>query len=175
YSERMKLLLQNSEKYYSPKKRPSGHDISARFSEDKGGAIPPNLLQIPNTESNSQYLRCCKIVGVKPHPARFPQKFPEFFIRLLTAVEDTVLDIFAGSNTTGAAAESLSRKWIAFEVDKTYLVASAFRFINKIDENMVQMLHEELSFNKATETITIPQVTQLRIMERGGKYKTSCA
>jgi hypothetical protein len=25
YSERMKLLLQNSEKYYSPKKRPSGH------------------------------------------------------------------------------------------------------------------------------------------------------
>jgi len=35
YSERMKLLLQNSEKYYSPKKRPSGHDISNRFGEDK--------------------------------------------------------------------------------------------------------------------------------------------
>jgi hypothetical protein len=34
YSERMKLLLQNSEKYDSPKKRPSGHDISARFGEE---------------------------------------------------------------------------------------------------------------------------------------------
>lgn len=53
YSERMKLLLDNSEKDYSPKKRPSGHDISDRFAEDKGGAIPPNVLQIPNTESNS--------------------------------------------------------------------------------------------------------------------------
>ena len=39
YSDRMKQLLKNSDKYYSPKKRPSGHDISARFSEDKGGAI----------------------------------------------------------------------------------------------------------------------------------------
>ena len=96
YSERMKLLLQNSEKYYSPKKRPSGHDISAHFGEDNGGAIPPNLLQIPNTESSSQYLRCCKILGVQPHPARFPQKLPEFFIKLLTDVGDTVLDIFAG-------------------------------------------------------------------------------
>jgi site-specific DNA-methyltransferase (cytosine-N4-specific) len=171
YSERMKLLLQNSEKYYSPKKRPSGHDISARFGEDKGGAIPPNLLQIPNTESNSQYLQCCKIVGVKPHPARFPQKLPEFFIRLLTDVGDTVLDIFAGSNTTGAAVESLNRRWIAFEIDQTYLAASAFRFLNKIDENIVKMLYEKLTSREVTETITIPQVTQLRIMEKGEEYE----
>lgn len=174
YSERMKLLLQNSEKYYSPKKRPSGHDISARFSEDKGGAIPPNLLQVPNTESNSQYLQCCKIIKVKPHPARFPQKFPEFFINLLTNVEDTVLDIFAGSNTTGAAAESLCRKWIAFEVDRTYLVASAFRFLNKIDENIVKVLYKKLSSEEAPG-ITIPQITQLRIMEEGEKYGTETA
>jgi len=109
YSERMKLLLQNSDKYYSPKKRPSGHDISSRFAEDKGGAIPPNLLQIPNTESNSRYLRCCQIVGINGHPARFPEKLPEFFIHFLTDVGDTVLDIFAGSNTTGAVAEALGR------------------------------------------------------------------
>ena len=171
YSERMKLLLQNSEKYYSPKKRPSGHNISARFSEDKGGAIPPNLLQIPNTESNSQYLQCCKIVGVKPHPARFPQKLPEFFIRLLTDVGDTVLDIFAGSNTTGAAAESLGRRWIAFEVDQAYLAASAFRFFNKIDESIVKMIYEKLNSGKTIE-ITIPKLTQLRIMEESGGYET---
>jgi len=172
YSERMKLLLQNSEKYYSPKKRPSGHDISARFGEDKGGAIPPNLLQIPNTESNSQYLQCCKIVGVKPHPARFPQKLPEFFIKLLTDTGDTVLDIFAGSNTTGAVAESLNRRWIAFEIDHTYLAASAFRFFNEIDENTVKTLYEKLSSKKITETITIPQVTQIRIMEEREDYET---
>jgi len=76
YSDRMKLLLRNSEKYYRPKKRPSGHDISNRFAEDKGGAMPTNLLQIPNTESNSQYLRCCELVRTKGHPARFPQRLP---------------------------------------------------------------------------------------------------
>lgn len=173
YSERMKTLLQNSERYYSPKKRPSGHDISARFNEDKGGAIPPNLLQIPNTESNSQYLQCCRIVDAKPNPARFPQKLPEFFIMLLTDIGDTVLDIFAGSNTTGSAAESLGRKWIAFEVKQTYLTSSAFRFLNKVDENMVKILYEKFCNGKIAETITIPQVTQLRIMEEGEKYEPS--
>ena len=172
YSERMKLLLQNSEKYYSPKKRPSGHDISARFSEDNGGAIPPNLLQIPNTESNSQYLQCCKIASVKPHPARFPQKLPDFFIKLLTDAGDTILDIFAGSNTTGAAAEIQGRRWIAFEVDQTYLAASTFRFLNKIDENAVKMLYEKVSSGKGIETITIPQVIQLRFMEEREEYGT---
>jgi len=168
YSERMRLLLQNSKKFYSPKKRPSGHDISTRFSEDKGGAIPPNLLQISNTESNSQYLRCCKIIGVKPHPARFPQKLPEFFIKFLTDPGDVVLDIFAGSNTTGAAAEKLNRRWIAFEINQIYLAASALRFLSKIDENIVRMLYEKLIFKKITGTVAIPQVTQLRIMEERG-------
>ena len=144
YSNRMKQLLRNSEKYYSPKKRPSGHDISRRFAEDKGGAIPPNLLQIPNSESNSKYLRCCKIVGVKPHPARFPEKLPEFFIRLLTDPGDLVLDIFAGSNTTGAVAEALERRWMAFEINQSYLAASAFRFVEKIEEGMVRRLYNKL-------------------------------
>ena len=129
YSERMKLLLKNGSKYYSPKKRPSGHDISEAFNNDRGGAIPSNLLQIPNTESNSQYLRLCKVVGVSGHPARFPEKLPEFFIKFLTSYDDVVLDIFAGSNTTGVVAERLRRTWIAFEQAQEYLAASALRFI----------------------------------------------
>jgi site-specific DNA-methyltransferase (cytosine-N4-specific) len=144
YSSRMQLLLQNSERYYSPKKRPSGHDISGRFAEDKGGAIPPNLLQIPNTESNSQYLRCCKIVGVGGHPARFPEKIPEFFIKFLTDPGDVVLDIFAGSNTTGAVSESLCRKWLAFELERSYLAASAFRFLDVVNEPIVKSLYKNL-------------------------------
>jgi len=156
YSERMKLLLKNSEKYYSPKKRPSGHDISARFSEDKGGAIPSNLLQIPNTESNSQYLRCCQIVGANGHPARFPEKLPEFFIKFLTDEGDVVLDIFAGSNTTGSSAESLGRKWIAFEIEQLYLATSAFRFIDRVDEVAVKTLYRNL-ITEGVKGIIIPQ------------------
>ncbi|HQU45238.1 MAG TPA: DNA methyltransferase, partial [Pirellulales bacterium] len=38
-----------------------------------------------------------------------------FFIKLLTQPGDLVLDVFAGSNTTGEAAESLGRRWLALE------------------------------------------------------------
>src|SRR5262249_32107630 len=56
YSARMKKLLEDPEKFYRAKKRPSGHDISKGFGKDNNGAIPSNLLQIPNSDSNSQYL-----------------------------------------------------------------------------------------------------------------------
>jgi DNA modification methylase len=89
------------------------------------------LLEIPNTESNSSYIQLCKSISVSPHPARFPQKLPMFFIKFLTEPGDKVLDIFAGSNTTGFVAEQLERNWMAFEKEPSYLAASAFRFIDK--------------------------------------------
>jgi len=138
YSHRMKKLLVDKDKFYTPKKRPSGHDISDNFCTDNGGAIPSNLLQLSNTESNSQYLRYCKGLNMKAHPARFPTKLPEFFVKFLTDEEDLVLDIFAGSNTTGWVAQQLKRKWLAFELDHQYLAASAFRFF---DNNVVNDIH----------------------------------
>jgi hypothetical protein len=39
------------------------------------------------------------------------------------------MDIFAGSNTTGEAAELLGRSWIALECDLEYIIGSAFRFM----------------------------------------------
>lgn len=125
YSESMLELLKNG---YKPQLRPSGHDISDKFQKDNCGSIPPNLLELPNTESNSYYLRRCKESGIKPHPARYPQALPEFFIRFLTDPGDLVLDPFAGSNVTGAAAECLDRRWISIELDSTYVEASKFRF-----------------------------------------------
>jgi DNA modification methylase len=131
YSDRMKKLLADPESFYTPKGRPSGHDIGAGFARDNGGAIPSNLLQISNSDSNGSYLRGCKTVGIKAHPARFPAKLPEFFIKMLTAPGDTVIDIFAGSNTTGVVAEGLGRKWKAFELSREYLAASTFRFLGE--------------------------------------------
>jgi DNA modification methylase len=125
YSDSMRELLKNG---YKAKLRPSGHDISTKFSRDNGGAIPPNLLEIANTESNSKYLRACRQFGLKPHPARFPAAVPEFFVKLLTDSNDLVVDPFAGSNVTGEVAEKLNRKWIAFELIEEYLKGSRFRF-----------------------------------------------
>lgn len=131
YSDRMKKLIEDPDKFYTPKVRPSGHDIGKGFAKDNGGAIPPNLLQISNSESNGQYLSGCKAVGIKGHPARFPAKLPEFFIRMLTEPNDLVVDIFGGSNTTGQVAEAEGRRWMAFEALPEYVGASAFRFLDK--------------------------------------------
>ena len=94
YSDAMKGLLKNG---YKAKLRPSGHDISGKFAIDNGAAIPPNLIAIPNTESNSYYLRYCAEHGLSPHPARFPAALPEYFIRMLTDPGDLVVDPFGGS------------------------------------------------------------------------------
>jgi site-specific DNA-methyltransferase (cytosine-N4-specific) len=76
YSSRMKKLLEDPAAFYTPKRRPSGHEIGLAFATDNGGAIPSNLLQIPNSESNGVYLGACKEIGIKGHPARFPSKLP---------------------------------------------------------------------------------------------------
>ena len=73
YSDSMKELLSNG---YKAKLRPSGHDISDKFARDNGAAIPPNLIAVPNTESNSRYLRYCAQNDIRPHPARFPGHYP---------------------------------------------------------------------------------------------------
>jgi len=125
YSKSMEELLV---KGYKAKLRPSGHDISTKFQNNHGGAIPPNLLTIANTESNSYYLRACRDAGLKPHPARYPIGLPEFFMKFLTDKDDVVLDPFCGSNITGECAERLSRRWLAFELSEDYLRGSKFRF-----------------------------------------------
>lgn len=150
YSDRMKKLIQDPAKYYTPKVRPSGHDIGASFGKDNGGAIPPNLLQIPNSESNGQYLSGCKAVGGKGHPARFPSKLPEFFIKMLTDPDDLVVDIFGGSNTTGQVAEAEGRRWMSFEMMPEYVALSSFRFLDReVDTPTMRRLHKDIMDGKS--------------------------
>lgn len=144
YSESMKSLLKNG---YKAKMRPSGHDISDKFNNDNGGAIPPNLLELANTESNSQYMRKCKELGIKPHPARFPREFADFFIKFLTNEGDIVIDPFAGSNTTGFAAERLNRQWISVELYEPYIEGSILRF--QEEPNLFEI---ELKINGSKKT-----------------------
>jgi site-specific DNA-methyltransferase (cytosine-N4-specific) len=109
--------------------------VSNRTATDTGGAVPPNLLVIANTESNGRYLTRCREEGIAPHPARFPEKLPEYFIRMLTNPDDTVLDPFGGSCITGAVAEKLGRRWICCDTSEEYLRGAALRF--PIAENRI--------------------------------------
>ena len=151
YSGRMKTLLKDPERFYRPKERPSGHDIAKAFGKDNGGAIPSNLLQIPNTESNSAYLRLCKMLGRDSHPARFPSALPQFFIRFLTDPGDVVVDIFSGSNTTGQAAELLGRRWLSMEINREYAALSAVRFMDQWSDDDVRRTIAQLDAGEVVE------------------------
>jgi site-specific DNA-methyltransferase (cytosine-N4-specific) len=125
YSSSMRGLLRDG---YKASLRPSGHDISTKFQRDNGAAIPPNLIAVANTESNSSYIRYCKAHNIRPHPARFPREIPEFFVRMLTDPKDVVVDPFAGSCVTGEVCERLGRRWTCIDLEIEYLKGAYGRF-----------------------------------------------
>jgi site-specific DNA-methyltransferase (cytosine-N4-specific) len=125
YSRSMLRLLRDG---YKPELRPSQHSISPYFRKDNGGAIPPNILIVPNTRSRDDYFLRCREHGLPIHPARFPRELPEFFIKFLTTEGQLVVDPFAGSNMTGWVAQTLGRRWLSIEINPDYVAGSRFRF-----------------------------------------------
>lgn len=138
YSKSMERLLENG---YNAGPRPSGHIVSKQWQKDSGGAIPKNLLSISNTASSDRYQKLCRENGIPLHPARFPSDLPKFFIDYLTdSTADVVLDIFGGSNVTGAVAEAAERNWISIEERTDFLEASKFRFGLNVTPELAQTL-----------------------------------
>jgi site-specific DNA-methyltransferase (cytosine-N4-specific) len=142
YSDSQKDLLESGE--FNDGKRSSGWDIDEEaFANENEGSIPDNLIEASNTASNTHYLKMCREFDVDAHPARFPRQIPEFFVEYLTPDppydewdagrldRPVVLDIFAGSNTTGKVAEVRGRYWLAFEKEQKYIDSSQFRFLTE--------------------------------------------
>ena len=141
YSDSMLKLLKKGT--YNAGPRPSEHHIGeASFLSDNGGAIPPNvlvptpyestdalteLLPLANTQASDAYQVYCRENDISPHPARMQERLAEFFVRFLTDEDDIVMDPFGGSNTTGAVAERLQRRWLTIEIDKQYATHSEVR------------------------------------------------
>jgi DNA modification methylase len=152
YSPSMKRLIKR--KNYNAGKRPSEHQISeTSFTTDHGGSIPPNVLSISNTSASDAYQEYCRENGIGFHPARMPPALPEFFINFLTDPGDFVLDPFGGSNTTGAAAEKLDRRWISIEPTEEYIQGSVGRF----DQSQIITFDDKIfeAKKKTTETNVI--------------------
>ena len=169
YSDSMRGLLKNG---YRAKKRPSGHEIGRNFATDNGAAIPPNLLAVANTESNSRYLRYCEQNNYTVHPARFPTLIPEYFVRFLTDPGDLVFDPFAGSCATGEVAERLGRRWICGEIEEQYLLGAQGRF-NPVDSGQPKRTGQ-----KDTRTYSIHRpgllwddMAETRLPEDGGRSR----
>ena len=71
-------------------------------------AYPTNVLHMATECSN------------RGHSAAFPEALPEWFIRLFTEEGDVVLDPFAGSGSTLAAARALGRRAIGVDISAEY-------------------------------------------------------
>lgn len=127
YSEAMLELLRTGR--YNAGSRPSEYKIGEKsFAKNNMGAIRSNVLEFANTSATDEYRRYCKRVGLKAHPARMHPSVAEFFIEFLTDPGDTVMDPFGGSNTTGAAAQKLGRRWVSVEPNRDYIDGSLGRF-----------------------------------------------
>ena len=83
-----------------------GKNISNWIDRDK--AYPTNVLHLA-TECNN-----------KNHSAAFPEELPEWFIKLFTKENDTVLDPFMGSGTTLIVANRMKRNSIGIDTVPEY-------------------------------------------------------
>ena len=71
-------------------------------------AYPTNVLHMATECSN------------RGHSAAFPEALPAWFVRLFTQPGDVVLDPFAGSGSTLAAARDLGRRAVGVDVSAAY-------------------------------------------------------
>lgn len=83
-----------------------GKNISNWLDRDK--AYPTNVLHLA-TECNN-----------KNHSAAFPEELPEWFIKLFTKENETVLDPFMGSGTTLTVANRMKRNSIGIDIIQEY-------------------------------------------------------
>ncbi len=99
-----------------------GKNISNWLNREK--AYPTNVLHLA-TECNN-----------KNHSAAFPEELPEWFIKLFTKENDTVLDPFMGSGTTLVVAQRMQRNSIGIEIIPEYCKMAAEQLGIKLEKQL---------------------------------------
>ena len=92
---------------------------------------------------NSQYKKMESVIELLPelsgirkeHPAVFPVKLPEEYIKSMTTQSDYVIEPFGGSGTTLIACEKLGRKCRIMELDPHYCDVIRRRYTKWAKEN----------------------------------------
>jgi site-specific DNA-methyltransferase (adenine-specific)/site-specific DNA-methyltransferase (cytosine-N4-specific) len=100
--------LSDTDKTRDESKVGSGFGKKIQNWVDKDLVLPNNVLYLASETSN------------KSHSAAYPEKLPEFFIKLFTQTNDVVYDPFTGSGTTAKVALDLNRNFIGSEISEDY-------------------------------------------------------
>ena len=78
------------------------------------------------------------IIGNKVHPTEKPIDLMEFYINNSTNENETVLDPFMGSGTTGVACKNLNRQFIGIEMQEDYFNIASERVGEKRKEKEIE-------------------------------------
>jgi len=87
----------------------SGMMETSLSCQKHGLARPSNVIFASNTSNKFD------------HPAVFPEKLVDFFIKSFSNKNDVICDPFAGSGTVGASAKRLGRNYILIDEKKKYI------------------------------------------------------
>jgi site-specific DNA-methyltransferase (adenine-specific) len=83
------------------------------------------------------------------HPAAFPTELPKRCIKLFSYREDTVMDCFMGSGTTGEIATQLGRNFVGVEMSQNYFDEAKVRIENA--ETIAQISEKVMPEDPADE------------------------
>ncbi len=145
----VKLTGKSNGRHNSENNSGFGRDLRKWVGKDL--VLPGNTVKVPLVGKN---------MG---HPAAFPVGLPEFFIKLLTKPGDTVLDPFAGSGSTGLAAEQLNRNVVLIDNKEDYFQTMKSRLNGpRIDR--------ERSFNTSDSKIETDYYAMPRLLEDREQY-----
>lgn len=78
------------------------------------------------------------------HPTQKPESLIESFVKILSNRNDTVLDCFMGSGTTGVVSKRLGRNFVGIELNEEYFNIAKQR-INDVDNENYRIDIEELT------------------------------
>lgn len=103
--KRLKNLSENDlSRHESVTRSGIGRNMSAWIGRDQ--VYPDNVLHFSPVAHNTG------------HSAAFPEKLPEFFIKLFSDRGDLVLDPFSGTGTTARVSAKLGRRGLGIEKDR---------------------------------------------------------
>lgn len=125
-----KLNGKSAERHNSENNSGFGRDL--RNWLDKPDVLPGNTISVPLVGTN------------KGHPAVFPVGLPEFFIKLFTKPGDIVLDPFAGSGSTGIAANNLGRNVVLIDIKAEYCDLMREKLGDKEDDSTERLIQLQM-------------------------------
>lgn len=129
--------LSETDKIRDNAKNGSGFGKNVSNWVGKETVYPTNVIHLA-TECNN-----------KNHSAAFPRELPEWFIKLFTQENDTVLDPFMGSGTTIEVAKRMNRNSIGIEIIPEYYDEVKQKLVPVKHNTVKSIIYEPVKYHRS--------------------------